>query len=832
MSNVDKLKKKAAEFEQKKQFDRALEVYLQIIEATGGNEDRDVTVFNRVGDLYLRLNKTDQAVNYYEQAVDLYTDGGYLNNAIALCNKILRHAPQRHQIYYKLGKISAKKGFNSDAKKNFLEYADRMHRAGKDTDAFKALQEFADLCPGQDDIRLMLADQLAKAGKNAEAIEQLQILHESLDAEGRTAEAEATVQRMKSLDPKVEPRRSKTPVKSDAGGLVFLDVGASPVKPMPKVPGRDARRPATPPRRPATPPHVQPPPEIDQLQELEPLPDFEPINPESEPPLHSEPTLDTPTMEMEPQAEIEPEMEIDSAPIPGLERTSAGHDMHEASTAGEIEPAFDLSVGDVDISPLEGLESSADQSAFEIEPGLSLGNSGVEGLMSSDSALGVSEPGLGEPLATEDPLAGLNILEDDRLYTEETPEPPHSAEPPADVENEVPGIDSMDLEMDHVQLHDEPETEPAPEPRSVKRTPSRRPEPVAREQEVEEIEDEEEPEAPAHVEESYEEEAVEARDDDDVLAEEEEEQLEEEEKEEEETEDEEEEARPAAKSSRPRLVEPTKSVEPPRAKPVEPTRPRLVEQSKPKLEPLRMTRPKPKKGKTPVREEASPGQRQPVNPFMRQRPKTKPSPKAPPRVATPPAEVPRAATPKENPPQRSDDNFVDLGDWLREDRGPRSTRMVAQEDQHREEGEQADFTDMLEKFKAGVAANVDDEDFDSHYDLGIAYKEMGLIDEAIAEFLMALRGATQRIRAYEALGQCFIDRNEHDVAITVLGRALREPGMEDEDLIGVLYLLGFASEGSKKPRDAAAYYQRVFAIDIDFRDVSKRLKQMTKAASK
>jgi tetratricopeptide (TPR) repeat protein len=246
-----------------------------------------------------------------------------------------------------------------------------------------------------------------------------------------------------------------------------------------------------------------------------------------------------------------------------------------------------------------------------------------------------------------------------------------------------------------------------------------------------------------------------------------------------------------------------------------------------------MTRPKPKKPKTPPREEGPP-QRQPVNPFMRQRPKQKaPSPKASPRVATPPTEVPRAATPKENAAQPSaDDHFVDLGDWLREERGPRSTRMVAEEDHNREEGTEADFTDMLEKFKAGVAANVDDEDFDSHYDLGVAYKEMGLIPEAIAEFQKALRGATQRIRAYEALGQCFIDRNEHDVAITVLGRALREPGMEDEDLIGVLYLLGFASEGSKKPRDAAAYYQRVFAIDIDFRDVSKRLKQMTKAASK
>ena len=792
MSNVDKLKKKAAEFEQKKQFDRALEVYLQIIEQTGAQDDRDVTVYNRVGDLYLRLNKTDQAVNYYEQAVDLYTDGGYLNNAIALCNKILRHAPQRHQIYYKLGKISAKKGFNSDAKKNFLEYADRMHRAGKDTDAFKALQEFADLCPGQDDIRLMLADQLAKAGKNAEAIEQLQILHESLDSEGRTAEAQATVQRMKSLDPNVEPRRSKTPVKSDSGGLVFLDVGGSPAKPMPKVSGLERtslmpeapRRAPTPPRRPATPPHVQPPPEIDQLGDLEPLPDFD-----------AEPA--------EAAAESSPSLEIDSTPIPGLEPTASGHDMHSASALGEIEPAFDLSVGDVDISPLEGLESAADESAFAIDPEAS-GQMGVEGLISSDSALGMTEPGLGEPLSTEDPLAGLNILEDDRFYVDEGSTEAEAAGATAQAEpvdeDDVPAIDTIELDIEHAEpsaASHEPPT------RARHQTPPRKSERATHREEEPAPEIEEEEEEPVEA-------STDAYDDAD-------EELEEIEEPEEEA--------PPPKPTRPKLVEQT------RPKPVVPTRPKPAEPSKPKLEPLRMTRPKPKKPKTPAREEVSP-QRQPVNPFMRQKPKGKPSPKSQQRVATPPAEVPRAATPKDNPPQRHDDNFVDLGDWLREERGPRSTRMVAQEDHNRQEGEEADFTDMLEKFKAGVAANVDEEDYDSHYDLGIAYKEMGLIDEAVAEFQKALRGATHRIRAYEALGQCFIDRNEHDVAITVLGRALREPGMEDEDLIGVLYLLGFASEGSKKPRDAAAYYQRVFAIDIDFRDVSKRLKQMTKAAAK
>ena len=772
MSTVEKLKKKAAEFEQKKQFDKALEVYLQIIghAEEQANEEKDVTVYNRVGDLYLRLNKTDQAVNYYEQAVDLYTEGGYLNNAIALCNKILRHAPARHQIYYKLGKISAKKGFNSDAKKNFLEFADRMHRAGKDTEAFKALQEFADLCPGQDDIRLMLADQLAKAGKTTEAIEQLQILHESLDAEGRTAEAEATVQRMKSLDPQIEPRRSKTPVSRDSGGLVFLDVGGSPPKPRPKV---DAKRPAPraaepPPARPKTPTHVQPDPVFEAIPEFE------------------DPSA---TIEELPHLEIESTSLVETPPEP---------------EAPQIEPTFDLSVSDANISPLEGLESHADPSSFALDPEVA-GANGVDGLISADSGLSLSdqnpldsnpaEPGLGEPLSTEDPLAGLSVLEDDRFAVHEqassqlAPEPVEEAPTPV-AEAHSPELAGLDLEVEEPGLPDEvvvrdevpePEPEPVrpptpvrPAPRPAAKTPLREPQRVAHHPPPPAV-DEEEPEEIEQEEELPEEDLEEV---------------------------------PVAKA-----------------------KPKVAET------PLRITRPK-KKPKTPVREETPPpvpaGQRATVNPFMKPKGKPKaPSPKAGPRVSTPPAEVPRAATPKENKTAaRSDDHFVDLGDWLREDRGPRSYRMVAEEDHNRKEGEQADFTDMLEKFKAGVAANVDDEDFDSHYDLGIAYKEMGLIDEAIAEFQKALRGATHRIRAYEALGQCFIDRNDNDTAITVLGRALREPGMEDEDLIGVLYLLGFASEGSKKPRDAAAYYQRVFAIDIDFRDVSKRLKQMTKAAAK
>ena len=737
-ANIEKLKKKAAEFEQKKQFDRALEVYLQIIGHSEGQEDRDVTVYNRVGDLYLRLNKADQAVNYYEQAVDLYTEGGYLNNAIALCNKILRHAPARHQIYYKLGKISAKKGFNSDAKKNFLEYADRMHRAGKDTDAFKALQEFADLCPGQDDIRLMLADQLARAGQKQEAIEQLQILHESLDAEGRTPEAEATVQRMHSLDPTVVPRRSDSPRPKEEGGLVFLDTGGSPARPRPKLEGGERKAVAPDAaRRPRTPPHVKPLPDFEQLPDIEMLPDLDPI----------------PGLELSPL----PDLEIDGADthVAGLEIGSAA----SGASIPDIEPAFDLSLADDNVSPLEGLESAADPAAFAIDPETeAVAERETLGVEATAGEFNPSEPGLGEPLITQDPLSGLNVLEDDRFYL-------HDADPLAGLGQE-----------------EEPVAEEVPPPRATGR------EGKMDSIEMEAVEIEEEIEEPEEAEPE----------------------------------------RPARKSRKtPPREEPEQDEVHEEKRPA----PELLKQSKLKVVPVRPTRPKPKVEKVEVPEPAATAEKRPLNPFMRQAKGKHPSPLASQRV-TPPAEIPRAATPKQNTPHTEpDEHLVDLADWLREDSSPRSYRMVAEDDKRIGE-EQADFTDMLEKFKAGVAANVDDEDFDSHYDLGVAYREMGLFDEAIAEFQKALRGTTQRIRAYEALGQCFIDRREFDVAITILGRALREPGMEDEDLIGVLYLLGFASEEGRKPRDAAAYYQRVFAIDIDFRDVSDRLKHMGKAASK
>jgi tetratricopeptide (TPR) repeat protein len=173
-------------------------------------------------------------------------------------------------------------------------------------------------------------------------------------------------------------------------------------------------------------------------------------------------------------------------------------------------------------------------------------------------------------------------------------------------------------------------------------------------------------------------------------------------------------------------------------------------------------------------------------------------------------------------PVAASDDFVNLGDWLRGDEVRKSTRMVVPE-QEPTGDEEADFQDMLRKFKQGIAENVDEEDHQSHYDLGVAYKEMGLLDEAIAEFQKALRAPSNRVPTYEALGACFIEKEQYGMAATILARALDEKGVTDDNLVGVLYLLGRCAEARGQQDVALEYYQRVFVVDIQFRDVGERM---------
>ncbi len=146
MSALAKLKKTAAQHEQDRQYDKALAQYARLLDGdAGSDEEVDVTLYNRAGDLALRAGDMSRAVTYFERAIDLYAAGGFLNNAVALAVKILRHAPGHLAAHHTLGLLYARKGFRAEARQHLAEYAAQMHRAGRDEEVGRTLAELAAL---------------------------------------------------------------------------------------------------------------------------------------------------------------------------------------------------------------------------------------------------------------------------------------------------------------------------------------------------------------------------------------------------------------------------------------------------------------------------------------------------------------------------------------------------------------------------------------------------------------------------------------------------------------------------------------------------------------
>ena len=172
----------------------------------------------------------------------------------------------------------------------------------------------------------------------------------------------------------------------------------------------------------------------------------------------------------------------------------------------------------------------------------------------------------------------------------------------------------------------------------------------------------------------------------------------------------------------------------------------------------------------------------------------------------------------------SADDYVDLGSLLF-DEEEKSTRMVVAYEEPTGD-EDADFARMLSQFKDKVSENIDADDVVAHYDLGTAYKEMGLIDEAIGEFQQALRASADHLPTYEMLGQTFLEKGEFEAAIRSLTRALDTPREVEDELIGIYYYLGTAHQEMGNSDQAVEFFDRVFTLDINFRDVTERLKAL------
>jgi len=523
MNSLAKLKEQARNHELREEWKQAATLYLQVLREAEDGEVGELALFNRVGDLHLRMGDASEAVGYYEQAADRYAEAGLFNNAIALCNKALRYAPTRMDLLRKLGHFSASQGFLTDARRWFLEYAERSIRAGDPDAAVAALDEYALLAEDAEP-REIIARKLLAGGRRDAALGEFRKAYGMRVAQGQTEAAAAL----------------ETEIRGRFPGVVDIET-----RPRHTAEGASRRVPEPKPvREPAAERHE-----------------------EGANPGDIAPPVGLPGFDDRPDSARPATADDGPAPMAGLEQTALADG---GSSAGQgARP--------------EGLETTRVADAPD---------------------LGAAGNGTAAAAAA---------------------------------------ADDMDW---------------------VRGRPS---------------------------------------------------------------------SRPGSSTSRP-------------------------------------------------------------------------------------------ASPARETPAR--DDYVDLSELLGiGEEGEKETRWFIEESEPTGD-EDRDFAELLSQFKEKLAEHIAHDDAGAHYDLGIAFKEMGLLDEAISEFQVALRGNGHRLKILEELGHCFFLKNHHNVAIKVLKRALELETDDELEMIGVYYYLGRAFEEQGQPEQARDAYERVVGLDINFQDVADRMARL------
>ncbi len=729
--NVEKLKITALKHEKREDWRKAIDLYLRVIESfeSGVAIVQDLSVYNRVGDLYMKVKNTTSAVQSYERAVDLYADQGMTNQAIALCGKVLRVNPGRVQTYLKLARLHAEKNVVVDARKNLLEYLERMNALGNRDDALEEVKAFADRFGRNEDIRVMLSALLRAMSRDAEAKEQLEKLADQLESRGDADGARRTREHLETADSDIK----SGPGGGEASGdLIFLDTSAGFDGPAPIE-----QPPVQTPSAAEVPSAVEDPLpadlEIDRGRYEE---DSEPLV------IESVDDLESTSLEVD-----------DGSGVPvldGLLVDSASELSAEAAgSVDELDITVEHTVGDEDAVSLEvQLDEDADTESLEATPATELeADQALEAIdVAGEESIEVEE----EPveveataggatgslgfLQTEEPVGPTVEELEDRIL--DNPDDPAAHRTLGEVliaEGDLErGTEELELALQQYEKEEDWGHASDIVTELLRLEPNR----IAFYQKRVEL---------------------------------------------------------AFRSGeRPRLVGAYLALGDVLV--------RVGSMQKAIAVYGRVL------------------EHDPENTLAQAALQSlDPAADAPPAPIVSPAAV-----------QASSD-FVDLGEMVLETKKPKDARIRIKRTQPTGD-ESQDFAEILQQFKQGIEEAIGAEDYQSHYDLGIAFKEMGLLDEAIAEFQKALRAPDGRLRTSEALGVSFYEKEQFPVAEAILKRAIDSLAGPDNEKIGLLYWLGRAREEQGKEPEALICYRRAMAVDLGFMDLGERVGRLTGGA--
>jgi len=145
------------------------------------------------------------------------------------------------------------------------------------------------------------------------------------------------------------------------------------------------------------------------------------------------------------------------------------------------------------------------------------------------------------------------------------------------------------------------------------------------------------------------------------------------------------------------------------------------------------------------------------------------------------------------------------------------------------EGKEVSLEEIFREFKKGVEQQLSPEDYETHYNLGIAYKEMGLTDEAIGEFQLASKDPLHAVECCSMLGLCFLEKGLPQLAIKWYRKGLESIGIREDDRLGLQYDLGKVYMDVGDRENAYKTFLDIYGANANYRDVGERLKELAPA---
>ncbi len=138
--------------------------------------------------------------------------------------------------------------------------------------------------------------------------------------------------------------------------------------------------------------------------------------------------------------------------------------------------------------------------------------------------------------------------------------------------------------------------------------------------------------------------------------------------------------------------------------------------------------------------------------------------------------------------------------------------------------------ESFDEFKSGMGQQLNREDSETHFNLGIAYMEMELFNEAVNEFKVAMKDPRLEFDCYIRLGHCAMAQADPSDAIVYYLKGLKIEGAAEQERKGMMYELALAYEAAGENDEAAQIFRSIYAIDPEFREVGEKVRLLSTVA--